>query len=667
MLSFIANMLNPEPGLRCVVYKHFLKSAVVPLCCLIVLMLLLYFAGTYYTYQDSLAEMRERARSTVSEIARSEASSLNQRLEEVSRNTAYLQTVTERLFQYNYDPNMNHDEIKLERADSGFFYRDLNTLMDGSTIYGSSLPSSIFISPEAELNESLVHRLHVTEALDLHFQRTVDSNPNIHSVYFSTWDHSNRTYPPIFNLPDKYLSGKQNVFFKDYHLANGTNNPERNTVWADVYPDENEGGLMLSSIAPVYRYGFLEGVVGVNIKLDNFTASLTSTPLIWDSKPLITDESGTLLDMSVEAKNLLSITAFPDESLKSKGMLPVQEKKLFQDAIFNNTDMDLDGFVNGLEQVSCCVQVNDEEYLLSQQNVKETGWRLVMLTPMSRVTQQVTQYQNFINNLGIYFVLLTSMFFILFFVYLKNQAIRLASRVSNPVEAVIDFISRLNKLGNSKPLPAMRVGIRELDRLVDSSTEIQLARSRLSLLNEELEQKNDQLKKLAATDRLTGLYNRHKLDEIIAGEMANAKRYENNFTVALLDIDHFKRVNDTHGHQVGDSILVGVSAIMRRRVRETDIVGRWGGEEFIIILPNTSLKRATIVLNELREQLSKSNFEPVESLTVSLGLANSDTYRCEESILAAADKALYRAKSNGRNRLEIECGQTMEDEIAEAL
>ena len=177
MPIFSTNETNQEPGLRSVVHMHFLKSAVVPLCSLIGLMLLLYFGGTYYTYQDSLSEMRERAKSTVSEIARTEANSLNQKLEEVSRNTAYLQTVAERLFQQNYDPQMDHEQIKLERADSGFMFRDLNTLMDGATIYGSSLPSSLFVSPETELTESLVHRLHVTEALDLHFQRTVDKYP----------------------------------------------------------------------------------------------------------------------------------------------------------------------------------------------------------------------------------------------------------------------------------------------------------------------------------------------------------------------------------------------------------------------------------------------------------------------------------------------------------
>jgi len=635
---------------------HFLKSAVVPLCSLISLMLLLYFGGTYYTYKESLIEMRERAKSTVSEITRSEANSLNQKLEEVSRNTAYLQTVTERLFQYNYDPKMSHDKVKLQQAEDGFFYRDLDTMMDGATIYSSSLPSSLYVALETKLTESLIHRLHVTEALDLHFQRTVDSNTNIHSVYFTSWDQSNRTYPPIESMPNFYRADRQATFFKDYGLADGKNNPDRKMVWTAAYWDEKEESWMLSSVAPIYRYGFLEGVIGINIVLNNFTANLTSTPLIWNSKPIITDENSNVLDQSAKARKLLDVAASSGNAITSNSVASFKKENLFQHAIFNNTDINLESYVNGFSQTSCCADIDGEDYLLSQQIVNETGWRLVMLTPMSKVIQQFAQYQSFINNLGIYFVLLTGLFFILFFIYLKKQASHLARRVSKPIEMVTEFISRLNRLGDNqgdnKPLPAMQVGIRELDRLIDSSTEIQRARLYLSQMNEELEQKNHQLEILATTDRLTGLLNRHKLDQIIEYELRRARRYEAHFSLALIDIDHFKQVNDTYGHQVGDSILAGISSIMKRRVRSSDIVGRWGGEEFIILLPNTPLQQATIVLDELREQLSRSNFEPVKSVTISIGLAHSSTYSCEDDILTAADNALYHAKNNGRNRIK---------------
>ena len=150
-----------------------------------------------------------------------------------------------------------------------------------------------------------------------------------------------------------------------------------------------------------------------------------------------------------------------------------KKHNLFQHAVFNSAE--LGDFSTGRAQAYCCVWLNKEEYLLSQQTISETDWRLIMLTPINRVTQQVTKYQQFINNLGVYFVLLTAIFFTLFFAYLNKQADKLATRVSKPVELVTDYISRLNKLGNkkplrnnNKPLPIMQVGIRELDRLINS-------------------------------------------------------------------------------------------------------------------------------------------------------------------------------------------------------
>ncbi|MGB1257875.1 MAG: sensor domain-containing diguanylate cyclase, partial [Thiolinea sp.] len=609
--------------------------------------------------------MRERAKTTVSEIARSEARSLNQKLQEVSRNAEYLQTLTTDIFSQIKSGNGNHDLIKLERTDNGIAYRDLNTIMDGSTIYGSSLPSSIYVPADTDLNDSLKHRLQMTEQLDLHFQRTVDSNPTIHSVYFNTWDNASRLYPPLENVPDIYGANVQTKLPDFAHLSDPKQNPNRETRWTGAYLDQTGFDWMLSSITPISNKGFIEGVVGIDITLRDFTANLLSTSLIWDSIPMVVQDNGDVLGISREGQLLLNVSLPAGHTkLTSEAKLP-EEHNLFRRSYFSAPD--LGDFVKGSTLSSCCIWLDGAEYLVSQQIIAETGWRLIVITPMSKVTQQVTEYQRFLKNMGIYFLLLTLVFFALFFVYLKMQAKLLAERVSNPVELVTNYISRLNKIGNNKPLPAMQVGIRELDRLINSGTEIQLARSRLGQLNEELEEKNNQLRTLATTDRLTGLYNRHKLDEMLSYELNKAQRDGSHLSLALLDIDHFKRVNDTYGHQVGDDVLVSVAALMQKHVRCTDIVGRWGGEEFMVLLPNTPMEQAATVLNQMREQIAGSNFDPVPSVTISLGLARSHTHHTPECIAAAADKALYRAKSNGRNRLEMEHEQEEEYEIAGAF
>lgn len=160
-----------------------------------------------------------------------------------------------------------------------------------------------------------------------------------------------------------------------------------------------------------------------------------------------------------------------------------------------------------------------------------------------------------------------------------------------------------------------------------------------------------QLEKLALTDQLTGLYNRHKLDEILEQQQELANRYKTAYAVMILDIDHFKQVNDTFGHHVGDSTLMEFAQIMSDSTRQTDIIGRWGGEEFLIIVPHADKVSLLKMAEKLRENIEKHHFTTVEQITTSIGIAihnQGDTLSC---VLTRADEALYRSKEEGRNRV----------------
>lgn len=162
------------------------------------------------------------------------------------------------------------------------------------------------------------------------------------------------------------------------------------------------------------------------------------------------------------------------------------------------------------------------------------------------------------------------------------------------------------------------------------------------------------VEELSITDRLTGLYNRLKLDELFALYLHIAKRHEKDFSILLLDIDKFKSVNDTYGHQVGDSVLKELSDILKKNIRTEDAVGRWGGEEFLILLPSSSMNEALLLAQKLRRLIEEHSFKTVGQKTASFGLATYHTGDDEKSMVARADEALYRAKENGRNRVEQE-------------
>ncbi|MGM0477531.1 MAG: GGDEF domain-containing response regulator [Pseudomonadota bacterium] len=163
-----------------------------------------------------------------------------------------------------------------------------------------------------------------------------------------------------------------------------------------------------------------------------------------------------------------------------------------------------------------------------------------------------------------------------------------------------------------------------------------------------------QLERRATHDTLTDILNRRKLDEHLAHEVARHHRDHQPLALVILDIDHFKRFNDTHGHQLGDRVLIEVVNRVGGRLRATDVFGRWGGEEFLAILPDTDLKGAAALAEELREYVASTPMEEgVAGVTISLGVATLEDDDSAEELLKRADDALYQAKEEGRDRIII--------------
>ena len=168
---------------------------------------------------------------------------------------------------------------------------------------------------------------------------------------------------------------------------------------------------------------------------------------------------------------------------------------------------------------------------------------------------------------------------------------------------------------------------------------------------------NAELQKLSSTDRLTGLYNRGHWEESLQKEHARHRRYDSTATLIMLDIDHFKRINDTYGHQAGDKAIQRVADVIRDLSRVMDVAGRYGGEEFVILLPDTSKEGGRVFAERLRHNVAALKIEhagEVLRLTISLGVADlSVTCDHHEEWIRWADEALYASKEDGRNRVTV--------------
>jgi diguanylate cyclase (GGDEF)-like protein/PAS domain S-box-containing protein len=165
-----------------------------------------------------------------------------------------------------------------------------------------------------------------------------------------------------------------------------------------------------------------------------------------------------------------------------------------------------------------------------------------------------------------------------------------------------------------------------------------------------------QLQQLATTDSLTGLSNRRQFETHFAMELERARRYRSNLALIMFDIDHFKSVNDTFGHQVGDEVLVELSKLMAQELRVTDILARWGGEEFLVLALETGMEDACTLAEKLRSAVEQHPFATVPEITCSFGVTAYVVGDSSFDLLKRADDAMYLAKRNGRNRVEQMAG-----------
>ncbi|HAY09100.1 MAG TPA: hypothetical protein DCY18_04045 [Thauera sp.] len=302
-----------------------------------------------------------------------------------------------------------------------------------------------------------------------------------------------------------------------------------------------------------------------------------------------------------------------------------------------------------------------QRYLTSTRQVRtntvtDLGWRIVVRQPVDSALEPVYD----LNRTLLLISILAATLFML-------VGHRVAKLFSTPVERLHQAAQRITAGDESTHIHG-ESSVKEFNELFSSlqamtSTLVE-RRQTVEDINTRLEQTvaertaqlrtaNEGLDRLAHTDPLTGLRNRRAADGRLHEEYLRSRRSHSQFSVLMIDVDHFKQVNDRYGHEGGDQVLQQVATCLAHSMRETDFVARFGGEEFIAILPDTDLSGAVQVGEKLRRILNEVEIAPVGHVTASIGVASSvGTESSEELVIRHADQALYRAKRAGRNRVE---------------
>ncbi|HPM76641.1 MAG TPA: diguanylate cyclase [bacterium] len=244
---------------------------------------------------------------------------------------------------------------------------------------------------------------------------------------------------------------------------------------------------------------------------------------------------------------------------------------------------------------------------------------------------------------------------------LTNDVIDKNRELEEVNEILVEQKSEMEKLADEYRRQR-ELAIEMSEKFAKANLELIKAQEEIKLKNTKLESANKKLEQLSVTDGLTGFFNYRQMLNILDNEIGRAKRYNLYLSVMMIDLDKFKNINDTFGHLFGDAVLRRTTEIIRRNIRETDFPTRYGGDEFLIILPHTGIDRAKFLAKRIHADLKSHPFLPPEGqrfyLTVSIGIAYYPHSKVEdrEGLVKLVDEALYEAKEGGRDRIVVTPG-----------
>lgn len=639
-------MKRASSSLQGLIYRHYLKSALIPMLAIELVLLALYFSINLYISsrnQDMLLQEVENNLLTITTI---EARSIDSQLGEVERFTQLLQHAQETFFAHPEACRLPNGPPRLARHPNGAYYKAEDN--GGASLYYAATTT---------IGEAERHKALCSEDLDPIFKSTVDANPIVTQAYLNTWDAMSRIYPFMHDAAERFGTTWDVNELAFYYEADAAHNPERRPVWTSAYLDPAGQGWVISSIAPVYRGDFLEGVTGLDVTIERFIRHILDLNLSWQAMPFMVDRDGTILAMPPRVEQVFGLTELLEheygEPLGTTPGKPDAYNIFKSDNPTFSTGM-LEFFRSG--QSLSELRIGATRYVLIQQTIPQTGWRLMVLVNEERILAPIEALRDLSNHIGYAAIGVLVIFYLGFFLMLLVSVRRLSNRIVSPIHALSAATSDLGRQMHRRPLqPA---GIREVDQLSRNFNEMAVELDKrttqlveASVAKQAQEREARMLARMANTDLLTEVYNRRRIEEILSEELAGVTDPDATFGLILCDIDHFKSVNDQHGHLAGDQVLIEMTRLLRAQLRKGDSLGRWGGEEFMIVCPRIDRDGIEQAAEKLRLSIAGHDFPIVDRATASFGVTLARPGESMSALIARADSALYAAKEAGRNRV----------------
>lgn len=438
--------------------QEYIKSIIFPLLIIETMLLVAYFWSNAYVNDATQKALVEETKANVKEIAERSATIVDNEFRSISKMTALFQKGHETFFN-GYNPLHVKTHDPLYTLSSDHVIVNAQRKADSCTLFYSNI-----------LKET-PHRMQkaiATEAMDDLYNSVLKSNENIAQLYFNSFDSMNRLCPYMKDALEQYPHDMDIPTYNFYYLADAKHNPSKGVVWTDAYLDPAGAGWMISAIAPVYKGDFLEGVVGIDVTIDNLINNILSIKLPYKSSAMLVDKAGQILAMNTELEPLFGLRELTSHTYEAPIQQTITKPKDFN--LFENSHV-LSKHLSAVikENVSISTFTSQENSLLITQNsIKETDWRLILVIDEASLLAPTKALKEQTDKIGYLALLFMGIFYFIFLAVIIKRSKDFSNRILIPIHNLIVATESLKgKLIMSK---LEYSGIQEIDTLLENFT-----------------------------------------------------------------------------------------------------------------------------------------------------------------------------------------------------
>ena len=441
------------------VKKEYLKSIIYPLLLIEAMLLGAYFWSNAYVNTATQNTLIEESKVHIKEISKRSATIINSEFKAISDITLLFQKEHENFFA-SYNPSL------IINKDSSYSVTDTGVITNTKKREDSC---TLFFSNVQKQEPHRLEKAIATEKLDAFYNAILNTNENIAQVYFNSYDSMNRLCPFMPDALSQYAHDINIPTFNFYYLADKIHNPQQKVVWTDAYLDPAGLGWMISAIAPVYKGDFLEGVVGIDVTIDQLITNILSIQLPYTSMAMLVDEKGHILGMSKALEPYLGIKELTSHNYKAPIETTISKPQDFH-ILKNKTNLLAMSLGRMLEENTNISEFHSAngDFIITQHNIPQTNWKFVLLLDQESLLANSTKLKDKTNVVGFIALGLMVLFYLIFLFALLSRANQFSNQILSPLYELIEATKKFkDKLTTMK---MERSHIIEINTLLDNFT-----------------------------------------------------------------------------------------------------------------------------------------------------------------------------------------------------